>query len=264
MGLDAKMSTHEHFGHVSSNHKLTLGGHSCYTKIRLIVSTISSHIHHVVYISSGKTNQKNIGVIKSSNVSAEAAQFTSNSETALCSQASVTLPTFVSGDAVFDFKELHQVVKVVTRNLNCIIDIDQYPTQESRVSNIKHRPIGIGVHGFADTLVAMQLPYDSSGARRLNIQIFETIYHAALESSLDIAVVDGPYTSWNESPGQSGYLQFDLWNVDPTTLWDWSDLKTKIYHHGIRNSLLVAVMPTTAADQILGFHRSFEPYERFS
>lgn len=210
-----------------------------------------------------KSNQKNLGTIKSSNLCCEIVEYSSPDEVAVCNLASMALPSFVESDdngTWYDFKKLHDAVKVVTRNLNCIIDKNYYPVEEARRSNFRHRPIALGVQGLADTFFALRLPFDSKEAKHLNIQIFETIYHAALESSIELAQELGPYESYQGSPASKGILQYDMWNVTPTDLWDWDTLKANLAQHGIRNSLLVAPMPTASTSQILGFNECFEPY----
>lgn len=210
-----------------------------------------------------KSNQKNLGTIKSSNLCCEIVEYSSPDEVAVCNLASMALPSFVESDdngTWYDFKKLHDAVKVVTRNLNCIIDKNYYPVEEARRSNFRHRPIALGVQGLADTFFALRLPFDSTEAKHLNIQIFETIYHAALESSIELAQELGPYESYQGSPASKGILQYDMWNVTPTDLWDWDTLKANLAQHGIRNSLLVAPMPTASTSQILGFNECFEPY----
>ncbi|KAK4046035.1 ribonucleotide-diphosphate reductase subunit rnr1 [Microbotryomycetes sp. JL201] len=217
-----------------------------------------------------KSNQKNLGTIKSSNLCTEIIEYSAPDECAVCNLASIALPTFIKNGA-YDFKKLHEVVKVVAFNLNRIIDVNFYPVQEAKNSNMRHRPIGIGVQGLADVFMAMRLPFDSPDARRLNLQIFETIYHAAIESSCDIARdyaaahpgEDGWYPSYKANggcPASQGLLQYDLWNVTPTDLWDWTELKRKVAAHGLRNSLVCAPMPTASTSQILGFNECFEPY----
>lgn len=158
---------------------------------------------------------------------------------------------------------LHDVTKVVAFNLNRIIDVNHYPIPEAERSNMRHRPIGIGVQGLADVFMALRLPFDSPGAKEYNLKIFETIYHGALEASVEMAVADGPYDTWEGSPAHQGQLQFDLWGVTPSELWDWDTLKAKITKHGLRNSLLTAPMPTASTSQILGFNECFEPYTRY-
>ncbi|KAM0789852.1 ribonucleoside reductase large subunit Cdc22 [Microbotryomycetes sp. NB124-2] len=217
-----------------------------------------------------KSNQKNLGTIKSSNLCTEIIEYSAPDECAVCNLASIALPTFIK-NGVYDFQKLHEVVKVVAFNLNRIIDVNYYPVQEAKNSNMRHRPIGIGVQGLADVFMAMRLPFDSPDARCLNLQIFETIYHAAIESSCDIARdyaaahpgEDGWYPSYKANggcPASQGLLQYDLWNVTPTDLWDWTELKRKVAVHGLRNSLVCAPMPTASTSQILGFNECFEPY----
>lgn len=181
---------------------------------------------------------------------------------AVCNLASLALPSFISPDKTYDFKKLHAVAKVVAFNLNRIIDVNYYPVPEAKKSNFRHRPIGLGVQGLADTFMSLRLPFDGPEAKKLNIQIFETIYHAALEASSDMAAEQGPYETYAGSPASKGQLQYDLWGVTPTDLWDWAQLKEKIATTGLRNSLLVAPMPTASTSQILGFNECFEPYTR--
>ncbi|KAI5248593.1 hypothetical protein E4T43_01269 [Aureobasidium subglaciale] len=208
-----------------------------------------------------KSNQKNLGVIRSSNLCTEIIEYTAPDEVAVCNLASLALPTYVDMIAEkFDFKKLHEVVQVVTKNLNKIIEINHYPVPEARKSNFRHRPIGLGVSGLADTFLALRMPFDSPEARQLNIQIFETIYHAALTSSCDLAEKLGPYETYPGSPVSKGELQYDMWGITPTDLWDWESLKEKIAKDGVRNSLLVAPMPTASTSQIMGFNECFEPY----
>jgi ribonucleoside-diphosphate reductase subunit M1 len=210
-----------------------------------------------------KSNQKNLGTIKSSNLCTEIVQYSSPEETAVCNLASVALPSFVCLDEDrmwYDFNKLHQVTKIVVRNLNKIIDINHYPLDKARLSNMRHRPLAVGVQGLADTFMMLRMPYDSPEAKLLNIQIFETIYHGAVEASVELAEEDGPYESYEGSPASQGILQFDLWNVKPTQLWDWEQLKIRMQTHGMRNSLLVGPMPTASTSQIMGFNECFEPY----
>ncbi|PFH49976.1 hypothetical protein AMATHDRAFT_75912 [Amanita thiersii Skay4041] len=206
-----------------------------------------------------KSNQQNLGTIKSSNLCCEIVEYSSPDETAVCNLASIALPTFIS-NGKYDFQKLHDVTKVVATNLNRIIDVNYYPVPEARRSNMRHRPIGIGVQGLADAFMSLRMPFDSPAAKQLNIQIFETIYHAALEASCELAEREGPYETWVGSPAEQGQLQYDLWGVTPTDLWDWDTLKGKIAKHGLRNSLLTAPMPTASTSQILGFNECFEPY----
>lgn len=207
-----------------------------------------------------KSNQQNLGTIHCSNLCTEIVEYSSKDEIAVCNLASIALNKFVNDDRTYDFKKLKEVTKIVTRNLNKIIDVNHYPLPEAKVSNMRHRPIGIGVQGLADAFILLRYPYESDEARLLNQQIFETIYYGALESSCEIAEKEGPYETYEGSPVSKGILQYDMWDKKPTDLWDWSVLKEKIKNHGIRNSLLVAPMPTASTAQILGNNESFEPY----
>jgi ribonucleoside-diphosphate reductase subunit M1 len=211
---------------------------------------------------SAKSNQQNLGTIKSSNLCTEIMEYSSPDETAVCNLGSIALPTFIENGA-FDFKMLHKVVKVLAVNLNRIIDKNYYPIEEAKRSNMRHRPIGIGCQGLADAFMALRFPFESAEAKQLNKDIFETMYHAACEASCELAMTEGPYETWEGSPAQQGKLQFDLWNVKPSQRWDWDGLKAKIAEHGMRNSLLMAPMPTASTSTILGFNECFEPYTRF-
>uniref|UniRef100_A0A8D8LR12 Ribonucleoside-diphosphate reductase n=1 Tax=Cacopsylla melanoneura TaxID=428564 RepID=A0A8D8LR12_9HEMI len=207
-----------------------------------------------------KSNQQNLGTIKCSNLCTEIVEYTSADEVAVCNLASIALNMFINDDKTYNFAKLKEVSKIVTRNLNKIIDVNFYPVQEAKNSNERHRPIGIGVQGLADLFIQMRLPFDSKESRLLNKQIFETIYYGALESSCEIAARDGPYKTYEGCPVSKGILQYDMWDVTPTDLWDWAALKAKIAEHGVRNSLLLAPMPTASTAQILGNNESFEPY----
>jgi ribonucleoside-diphosphate reductase alpha chain len=208
-----------------------------------------------------KSNQKNVGVIKSSNLCTEIIEYSDENETAVCNLASIALPTFVdSENATFDYSKLHEVVKVVTNNLNRVIDINFYPTDKCRVSNMRHRPIGLGVQGMADVFIMMDMPFYSMKAKAINKRIFETIYHAALECSYELSRRDGAYETFVGSPASEGILQFDLWEHSQTNeFFDWTDMKAKIQQFGLRNSLLVAPMPTASTSQILGYNECIEP-----
>jgi len=208
-----------------------------------------------------KSNQKNVGVIKSSNLCTEIIEYSDENETAVCNLASIALPTFVdSENATFDYSKLHEVVKVVTNNLNRVIDINFYPTDKCRVSNMRHRPIGLGVQGMADVFIMMDMPFYSMKAKAINKRIFETIYHAALECSYELSRRDGAYETFVGSPASEGILQFDLWEHSQTNeFFDWNDMKAKIQQFGLRNSLLVAPMPTASTSQILGYNECIEP-----
>tara|TARA_R110002072_G_scaffold13429_1_gene56423 strand:+ start:4401 stop:6647 length:2247 start_codon:yes stop_codon:yes gene_type:complete len=209
-----------------------------------------------------KSNQKNIGVIKSSNLCTEILEVSKPDETAVCNLGSLALPKYIK-DGVFDFDELHKITRILTRNLNRVIDRNYYPIEEAKNSNMRHRPIGIGVQGLADVFAILKFPFESDGARKLNSQIFETIYHAALEESCQLAIEDGPYETFKGSPASQGILQFDMWEGDNDrgigTL-DWNLLKERIKVHGLRNSLLLAPMPTASTSQILGNNECIEPY----
>ena len=247
-----------------------------------------------------KSNQKNLGTIKSSNLCTEIMEYSDDKETAVCNLASIALPAFVNEETrEFDYEKLHEVTKVVTNNLNNVIDINFYPTDKTKCSNFKHRPIGIGIQGLADSFIMMNIAYHSEEAKKVNKLIFETIYHGALEKSNEIAIeraqllkpllvgpvnglsdkinkydherlrvtytkekdvnLLGSYSSFEGSPASQGILQFDMWNVEPTTRYDWHALKESIKMHGLRNSLLVAPMPTASTSQILGYNECFEP-----
>lgn len=213
-----------------------------------------------------KSNQKNLGVIKSSNLCTEIIEYSSSDETAVCNLASISLSKFVCSKSendntlVFNFQKLHDVTKIIVRNLNKVIDLNFYPIQEAYNSNMRHRPIGIGVQGLADVFIILRMPFESQQAKQLNILMFETIYHAALEASCEIAQIDGPYSTYEGSPVSQGILQYDMWNVTPTDLWDWDELKSKIKQFGVRNSLLLAPMPTASTSQILGNNEAIEPF----
>jgi len=206
-----------------------------------------------------KTNQQNVGIIKSSNLCSEIFQYSDENETAVCNLASIGLPTFVT-NSVFDYDNLARVAGVITRNMNRIIDINYYPTEKTRRSNLRHRPIGIGVQGLADVFMMLDIPYNSEAAKEVNQKIFETIYYGALTASADLAVKEGPYETFEGSPASKGILQYDMWNKTPIMDYDWSILKSRIQRTGLRNSLLVAPMPTASTSQILGFNECFEPF----
>merc|ERR1719401_228277 len=210
----------------------------------------------------GKSNQQNLGTIHSSNLCTEIIEYTSPDEVANCDLASIALSAFVKdGGSAYDFQRLYEVTKVATRNLNKVIDRNYYPVVEARNSNMRHRPIGLGVQGLADAYMLMRMPFESDSAKTLNVDIFETIYFAACEASCELAGKDGAYETFAGSPASKGQLQFDLWGVSPKNgRWDWAALKEKIAKHGLRNSLLVAPMPTASTAQILGNNESFEPY----
>ena len=206
-----------------------------------------------------KSNQQNLGTIKSSNLCTEIMEFTSPGEIAVCNLASLALSRFVN-NGVFDHDKLYEVTYEVTKNLNKIIDHNYYPVEEARNSNMRHRPVGLGVQGLADTFILLRLPFESEEARKLNAEIFETIYFAAMTASKDLAKLQGPYETFAGSPVSKGAFQFDMWGVEPTMRWDWYRLKDEVITHGVRNSLLVAPMPTASTSQILGNNECFEPY----
>ncbi|MBN8878745.1 MAG: ribonucleoside-diphosphate reductase subunit alpha [Sphingobacteriales bacterium] len=206
-----------------------------------------------------KSNQQNLGTIKSSNLCTEIMEYTSPDEVAVCNLASLALPRYVI-NGKFDHDKLYEVTYEVTKNLNKIIDGNYYPVEEARTSNLRHRPIGLGVQGLADVFILMRLPFESDEAKRLNKEIFETIYFAAMTASKDLAKVNGAYETFAGSPVSKGIFQFDMWNVEPTLRWDWYTLKAEVLKHGVRNSLLVAPMPTASTSQILGNNECFEPY----
>ncbi len=207
-----------------------------------------------------KSNQKNLGVIKSSNLCTEIIEYTAPDEVAVCNLASLALPMYVTKDGKFDFDKLFEVTYTVTKNLNKIIDNNYYPVAEAKNSNLRHRPIGLGVQGLADTFIKMRFPFTSDEAKQLNKDIFETIYFAGLTASKDLAKIDGPYQTFKGSPASEGILQFDMWGVQPSKRWEWDVLREEVIEHGIRNSLLLAPMPTASTSQILGNNECFEPY----
>ena len=206
-----------------------------------------------------KSNQKNLGTIRSSNLCTEIMEYTSPDEVAVCNLASLSLPKFVI-DGELDFQKLFEVTRIVTRNLNKVIDVNYYPVIEAENSNMRHRPIGIGVQGLADAFMLMRFPFDSPEAKQMNKDIFETIYFGAVTESAAIAEREGHYKTFPGSPTSEGILQFDMWGVTPSDRWDWDTLKKKVVKTGIRNSLLLAPMPTASTSQILGNNECFEPY----
>ncbi|KAI3846347.1 hypothetical protein MKX03_035506 [Papaver bracteatum] len=223
-----------------------------------------------------KSNQQNLGTIKSSNLCTEIIEYTSPTETAVCNLASIALPRFVreknvpiesklvgsrdSKDRYFDFKKLAEVTTVVTTNLNKVIDISYYPVDTAKRSSMRHRPIGIGIQGLADTFILLGMPFDSPEAQQLNKDVFECIYYHALKASSELAAKEGPYETYHGSPVSKGVFQPDMWGVTPTNRWDWSGLRKMVAKNGVRNSLLVAPMPTASTSQILGNNECFEPY----
>ena len=259
---------------------------------KILESQIETGTPYILYkdAANSKSNQKNLGTIKSSNLCSEIIEYTSPDEISVCNLASICLPTFVKsedGTPSYDFDKLHEISMIVTKNLNKVIDVNFYPVDKARVSNLKHRPIGIGVQGLADTFTLMRVAFDSPEARQLNRDIFETIYHGAVESSMTIArkrheiilskekhddydlhldyenIYDkfpGAYSSFDGSPASKGLLQFDLWNAESSRRYDWNMLKKDIMQWGLRNSLLLAQMPTATTSQIMGFNESTEPF----
>ena len=209
-----------------------------------------------------KSNQKNLGTIKSSNLCTEIIEYTAPDEVAVCNLASIALPMYVDEENTsYDFQKLYDVTYVATMNLNKVIDVNYYPVAEAKNSNMRHRPIGLGVQGLADAFILMGMPFESPEARKLNKDIFETIYFAAMTASMDLAKVEGPYETFKGSPVSKGIFQYDMWGVTPDSgLWDWDTLKKNVKKHGVRNSLLVAPMPTASTSQILGNNECFEPY----
>jgi len=208
-----------------------------------------------------KSNQQNLGTIKSSNLCTEIIEYTDNKESAVCNLASIGLPSFVNIETKeFDYEKLHYVSKVITENLNKVIDINYYPTEKTKNSNLKHRPIGIGIQGLSDTFILMDISFESNEAKEINKNIFETIYHGALEKSIELSKIYGSYSSFIGSPASKGILQFDMWDIQPNnTRYDWIELKQNIIQYGLYNSLLLAPMPTASTSQILGFNECFEP-----
>ena len=206
-----------------------------------------------------KSNQQNLGTIKSSNLCTEIMEYTSKDEVAVCNLASIALPRFVINNK-FDHQKLYEVTYEATKNLNKIIDNNYYPVQEAKTSNLRHRPIGLGIQGLADAFIMLRLPFESDLAKLLNKNIFETIYFAAMTASKDLAIEQGTYETYEGSPLSKGIFQFDMWGVTPGERWDWAALKAEVKKHGVRNSLLVAPMPTASTSQILGNNECFEPY----
>ena len=264
---------------------------------KILEAQIEQGVPYILYKDSAnrKSNQKNLGTIKSSNLCAEVLIYSSREETGVCNLASICLPTYVD-DGVFNFNKLHEITKVITKNLNKVIDKNFYPIEKARISNLKHRPIGIGVQGLADVFIKLRFPFESENAKQLNKEIFETIYHAAVEASMELSkkryniindikninskILDedinnyinefekdipnpkyiGAYSSFEGSPMSQGLFQFDLWNAEPSSRYDWDKLRTDIMDYGIRNSLLLSPMPTASTSQIMGFNESFEPF----
>ncbi|MHB1177276.1 MAG: ribonucleoside-diphosphate reductase subunit alpha [Daejeonella sp.] len=227
----------------------------------IIEAQIETGTPYLLYkdAANSKSNQQNLGTIKSSNLCTEIIEYTSADEVAVCNLASIALPRFISGNT-FDFEKLYQITYQATKNLNRIIDNNYYPVEEARNSNLRHRPIGLGVQGLADVFILLRQPFESDLAKVLNKNIFETIYFAAMTASKDLAKQDGAYQSFKGSPLSKGLFQFDLWNIKPSNRHDWNTLRKEIKKYGVRNSLLVAPMPTASTSQILGNNECFEPY----
>lgn len=228
----------------------------------ILESQIETGTPYILYkdAANRKSNQQNLGTIRSSNLCTEIIEYTSPDEVAVCNLGSISLPKFVREDRTYDFEKLEAITRVLTRNLNRIIDINYYPIEEARNSNMRHRPIGIGVQGLADAFLLMRFAFDSAEARALNQEIFETIYYAAVSESCRMAEEQGAYSSFKGSPASKGILQFDMWGVQPSPRYDWEALKAEVMAKGLRNSLLLAPMPTASTSQILGNNECFEPY----
>ena len=228
---------------------------------KILESQIETGTPYILYkdAANRKSNQKNLGTIRSSNLCTEIMEYTAPDEVAVCNLASISLAKFVN-DKEFDFQKLYDVTRVVTRNLNKVIDINYYPIPEAKNSNMRHRPVGIGVQGLADAFILMRHAFDSPKAAKLNRDIFETIYFAAMTESCALAAKEGAYESYDGSPVSKGELQYDMWGVKPSDRWDWTGLKKDIAKNGVRNSLLLAPMPTASTSQILGNNECFEPY----
>ncbi|OQV24475.1 Ribonucleoside-diphosphate reductase large subunit [Hypsibius exemplaris] len=260
--FDALYTKYEQEGRYKKKIKAQLLWHA------IITSQSETGNPYMVYKdhSNRKSNQQNLGTIKCSNLCTEIIEYSSPEETAVCNLASIALNMFVTEKRTFDFAKLKEITKIVTRNLNKVIDINYYPTPEAKRSNFRHRPMGIGVQGLADAFILMRFPFDSKEAMQLNKQIFETIYYGALESSCESAEKDGPYETYAGSPVSKGILQYDMWKdvngnpIVPSSLHDWAALKAKIAKFGVRNSLLLAPMPTASTAQILGNNESVEAY----
>ncbi len=228
---------------------------------KILESQIETGTPYMLYkdAANSKSNQQNIGTIKSSNLCTEILEYTSPEEVAVCNLASIALPRFIT-DGKFDHQKLYEVTYQVTKNLNAVIDGNYYPVEEAKYSNMRHRPIGLGVQGLADVFIMLRLPFESDLARLLNKNIFETIYFAAMTASKDLAKEQGAYETFAGSPLSKGIFQFDMWNETPSDRWDWESLRKEVMQYGVRNSLLVAPMPTASTSQIFGNNECFEPY----
>jgi ribonucleoside-diphosphate reductase alpha subunit len=234
---------------------------------KILDSQIETGTPYLLYkdAANKKSNQKNLGTIKSSNLCTEILEYTSKDETAVCNLASIALPTYVDAEKrAFDYQKLREVVKVAIRNLNRVIDINYYPTPETERSNMRHRPVGLGIQGLADVFALLRAPWESEKTADINQRIFEHMYYAAVESSCEVAEKEGTYSTYQGSPMSEGKFQYDLWGVTPLTetdgSLDWKALKAKVATHGVRNSLMIAPMPTASTSQILGFNECFEPF----
>ena len=229
---------------------------------KILESQIETGTPYMLYkdAANAKSNQQNLGTIKSSNLCTEIIEYTAPDEVAVCNLASLALPKFVAEDGQFDHNKLFEVTYQATVNLNRIIDGNYYPVEEARNSNMRHRPIGLGVQGLADAFIMMRFPFESPEAKQLNAEIFETIYYAAMTASKDLAKKEGAYETFQGSPLSKGVFQFDMWNVTPSTRWEWDVLRKEVMEFGARNSLLLAPMPTASTAQILGNNECFEPY----
>ncbi len=229
----------------------------------IIESQIETGNPYMLYkdAANSKSNQQNLGTIKSSNLCTEIIEYTSSDEIAVCNLASIALPRFVDIETgSFDHQKLFEVTYTATKNLNKIIDRNYYPVPEARNSNLRHRPIGLGVQGLADVFIMLRLPFESEEARKVNREIFETIYYSAMTASKDLSKIEGPYETYEGSPISKGIFQFDMWGVTPSNRWEWEILRDEVKQHGVRNSLLLAPMPTASTSQILGNNECFEPY----
>jgi ribonucleoside-diphosphate reductase alpha chain len=229
---------------------------------KILESQIETGTPYMLYkdAANSKSNQQNLGTIKSSNLCTEIIEYTAPDEIAVCNLASLALPKYITDEGTFDHDKLFEVTYQATVNLNKIIDENFYPVEEARNSNLRHRPIGLGVQGLADAFILLKYPFESEEARKLNAKIFETIYYASMTASKDLAKVNGAYESFEGSPVSKGVFQFDMWNVTPSSRWEWDVLKEEVKTYGVRNSLLLAPMPTASTAQILGNNECFEPY----
>lgn len=231
---------------------------------KILESQIETGTPYMLYKDSAnrKSNQKNLGTLRSSNLCTEILEYTSADEVAVCNLASIALPMFIK-DGKFDHKELFKITKRVIKNLNKVIDRNYYPVKEAENSNFRHRPVGLGVQGLADTFIKLRLPFTSDDAKKLNQEIFETLYFASVTASMELSKLEGPYSTYDGSPISKGEFQYNLWGLQDEDLsgrWDWADLRKKVKKHGVRNSLLLAPMPTASTSQILGNNEAFEPY----